>query len=147
MFSGLRLLALFVVAVFALPATSLAASFTGTITAAQDGGATNRVKTSDPSISLNQSNPALGSSVTFTTVYPNSTKNPRIDVQCYQNGVLVYAEAGSVDHVFVLGGYASDWKTNGGPATCTARLWDLIWNGNNPQQVVWLATTSFNASA
>ena len=62
---------------------------------------------SDPSISLNQSNPALGSSVTFTTVYPNSTKNPRIDVQCYQNGVLVYAEAGSVDHVFVLGGYAS----------------------------------------
>jgi hypothetical protein len=92
--------------------------------------------------------PALGSSVNFTTAYPRSTKNPRIEVRCYDAaGALVYAEAGSTDHMFTLGGYSSAWTATGGPASCTARLFDLIWNGNNPQQVNWLAETSFAAAA
>jgi hypothetical protein len=91
--------------------------------------------------------PALGSSVDFATAYPRGTKNPRIEVRCYDAaGSLVYAEAGDTAHVFDLGGYASNWKTNGGSASCTARLFDLVWNGNNPQQVTWLALTSFNAA-
>jgi hypothetical protein len=48
--------------------------------------------------------------------------------------------------VFVLGGYTSDWKSLGGPASCTARLFDLSWNGNHVQVVVWLASTSFDAA-
>ena len=92
--------------------------------------------------------PALGSAVDFSTSYPKNSKNPRIDVQCWDAaGTMVYAEAGSTDHVFTLGGYASAWVSAGGAASCTARLFDLIWNGNTPQQVVWLASTSFSASA
>jgi hypothetical protein len=98
------------------------------------------------SINLNEADPALGSELTFSTTYPNSAKNPRIDVRCYQNGTLVYGEAGGVNHVFVLGGYASDWKSAGGPGNCSARLFDLSWNGNNMQDVTWLASTSFDAA-
>jgi hypothetical protein len=107
------------------------------------------------SISLNQSLaaasfaawPALGSSVDFTTSYPRSTKNARIDVQCFDaSGAIVYVESGDPSHMFMLGGAASAWKTNGGSATCRARLFDLIWNGNNPQEIVWLASTSFGAA-
>jgi hypothetical protein len=98
------------------------------------------------SINLNEADPALGSELTFSTTYPNSAKNPRIDVRCYQNGTLVYGEAGGVNQVFVLGGYASDWKAAGGPANCSARLFDLSWNGNNMQDVTWLASTSFDAA-
>jgi hypothetical protein len=114
------------------------------------------VTSSGSSIALNQpliaaaatsSWPALGSAVDFSTSYTKNTKNPRVDVQCFDaSGAMVYAEAGSPDHVFTLGGYASAWTTSAGPANCTARLFDLIWNGNNPQQVVWLAATSFSAT-
>jgi hypothetical protein len=91
--------------------------------------------------------PALGSSVDFTTAYPKSTKNPRIEVRCYDaSGAMVYAAAGGTDYVFLLGGGSSLWTANGGTANCTARLFDLIWNGNNPQEVIWLASTSFEAT-
>jgi len=100
----------------------------------------------DPSIALNQTDAHLGETITFTTVFPSSTKNPRIQVECYQNGVLVYGEAGSYDHAFLLGGGASIWLTNGGPAYCDADLFDLIWNGNNPQQVVMLSSMGFDAA-
>ena len=85
--------------------------------------------------------------MSFAVAYPSGTKNPRIDVMCYQGDALVYGEAGTVGHTFVLGGYASAWKTNGGGASCTARLFDLIWNGNSMQQVVWLASTTFAVPA
>jgi hypothetical protein len=115
--------------------------------AARGGGG--KLAPSGPSIKVDQSSPALGSSVTFTSSYPGSTKNPRIQVMCYQNGQLVYGEAGAADHIFLLGGNpdrGSIWRMVGGSASCTADLFDLIWNGNNPQQVAWLATTSFNAA-
>ena len=106
-----------------------------------------------PTITLNQpltasfgAWPALGSSVDFSTSYAKNTKNPRIEVRCFDaSGAMVYAEAGGTDHVFMLGGASSDWQRAGGSASCTARLFDLIWNGNNPQQVVWLASTDFTA--
>jgi hypothetical protein len=91
--------------------------------------------------------PTLGSAVDFTTTYPRQTKNPRIEIRCYDAaGALVYAEAGDAGHTFTLGGYSSMWTANPGSASCTARLFDLIWNGNNPQEVVWLASTSFDAA-
>ena len=93
-------------------------------------------------------NPALGASVNFSTTYSKNVKNPRVDVQCWDStGTMVYAEAGDTSHTFVLGGYASLWKTEGGSANCTARLFDLVWNGNNPQEVVWLDSTNFAAAA
>ncbi len=90
--------------------------------------------------------PSLGSQVTFTTTWSNNVKNPRVQLACYQNGTQVYGEAGTPDHLFTLGGYASLWVTNGGAASCRADLYDLHWNGNNMQEVVWLANTSFNAA-
>jgi hypothetical protein len=90
--------------------------------------------------------PSLGASVNFSTTYSKNVKNPRIDVTCFDaSGAVVYAEAGSTDHVFVLGGASSVWNATGGPANCTARLFDLIWNGNNPQEIIWLDSTSFSA--
>jgi len=112
------------------------------------GGGGSGSSAASPSISLNESNPALGSSITFNSSYASSVKNPRIQVMCYQdNGAtLVYGEAGSPDHSFLLGGAASQWLWNGGPASCKADLFDLIWNGNNMQQVDWLASKTFDAA-
>jgi hypothetical protein len=95
------------------------------------------------SIVLDQSSPALGSTVTFTTAYSGSVKNPRVQVMCYQNDALVYADAESAGSSFVLGGSWSQWLVNGGPAHCQADLYNLVWNGNNPQQVTILASTTF----
>ena len=65
---------------------------------------------------------------------------------CYQAGVIVYTEAGTFDHVFLLGGASSDWLTLGGPASCTGELFYFIWHGNNQQVFVSLATTTFDAA-
>jgi hypothetical protein len=89
--------------------------------------------------------PRLGSWVTYTTTYPKTIKAPRIAVDCYQDGVLVYGEAGSVDHEFQLGGASSDWLENGGPADCTALLFDSKWLAGK-QTFTELATTSFAAA-
>ena len=102
--------------------------------------------TTTASIKLNESNPHLGSTVTFTTTYPKSVKYPRVAVRCFQNETMVYAEAGTYDHAFVLGGASSDWLRAGGAASCTAELFYFIWHGNNPQEYYNLAWTSFNAA-
>jgi hypothetical protein len=108
------------------------------------GGGTNSA--SAPKISLVGST-AYETYATFSTIYPNSVKNPRIQVMCYQNGSLVYAEAGAPDHAFLLGGASSQWVANGGgSASCHADLVDLVWNGNNPQQVTIVASTDFVAA-
>ncbi len=98
------------------------------------------------SIVLNESAPYLSGSVTFTVTYPNHAKNPRIAVRCFQNDAMTYGEAGPADHVFVLGGASSEWLSQGGPASCTAELFFITWNGNKPQQVTTLAWTSFEAA-
>ena len=111
-----------------------------------------------PSIALNPvvagaaatgSGPALGSHVTFTTVVPTNVRNPRVEVLCYQNGELVYGEAGAPADTFLLGGNpdrGSIWRTTGGPASCVANLYFFTWKANQPA-ATYLATTSFDAAA
>ena len=98
------------------------------------------------SIVLDQPGPSLGSAVTFTTAYPSSAKNPRVQVMCYQNGVLVYTDAEAAGSSFMLGGSWSQWLMNGGAAHCQADLYNLVWNGSGPQQVTTLASTTFDAA-
>ena len=90
--------------------------------------------------------PHLGSWVTFTSTYPTSVKNPRIEVLCYQGGTLVFAMAGSVDYSFELGGGWSPWLDAGGESDCTANLFYFGWKAGN-QTYNWLASTSFHAGA
>ena len=95
-------------------------------------------KPGDPSITLNAPSsaagvqPALGDYVTFTTVIPGNVQNPRVEVLCYQNGALVYGEAGSPANAFLLGGGGSLWLNAGGGAACVANLYYFTWNGGNP---------------
>lgn len=100
-----------------------------------------------PSISLASGSDArLGGTVSFDTVYPKNTKNPRVAVLCYQAGTLVYAETGSPDHVFLLGGAASPWLAAGGSASCEAQAYsDQFWPNRLEQRTIY-ATTTFNAA-
>jgi len=88
--------------------------------------------------------PALGDWVTFTTTYPTSVKNPRIEVLCYQGGALTFGMGGAVDYSFQLGGAGSQWLWSGGDADCTANLFYFGWKAGK-QIYNLLATTSFHA--
>ena len=103
----------------------------------------------DPWISLNEAArvaaPSLGSTVSFSTGYPKTVRNPRIEVLCSQDGRLVYGEAGGVDDSFLLGGGGSRWKDGGGSADCTANLFYFGWKAGT-QTYVRLASTSFSAA-
>ena len=97
-----------------------------------------------PSLTLDQTDPHLGTTVTFTVTAPRSVKAPRVSVTCSQGTTLVYGEAGTFDHAFLLGGASSLWLELGGPADCTADL--FYWDYVGQQQVyVWLAQTTFSA--
>ena len=97
-----------------------------------------------PSVTLDQSDPHLGSTVTFTVTAPASVKAPRVSVMCSQGTALVYGEAGTFDHAFLLGGASSVWLQVGGTAECAVDL--FYWDYVGQQQVyVWLASTSFTA--
>src|SRR5215217_7175208 len=48
--------------------------------------------------------PRYEGTVTFNSAGTSRLKNPRIYVRCYQNGVLVYGEAGGASDTFTLGG-------------------------------------------
>ena len=96
-------------------------------------------------IVLDQGAPALGDLITFSTIYPNTARNPRIQVVCVQNGATTYGEAGSASGAFVLGGGWSLWLQNGGSASCQADLFDLSSTGDN-QQATWYASTTFTAA-
>ena len=88
--------------------------------------------------------PSLGSEVAFATGYPTNVKNPRIEVLCYQGSSLVYGEAGSVDHAFLLGGASSAWLRAGGSAGCTANLFYFGTHAGH-QTYNRLASTTFSA--
>ena len=102
----------------------------------------------DPYIGLNSpvgaaaTKPALGDYVTFTTVIPSNVQNPRVEVLCYQNDVLVYGESNGPDWAFQLGGASSLWLANGGPASCVANLYYFT----SHSTAVYLATTNFDAT-
>jgi hypothetical protein len=86
--------------------------------------------------------PALGDYISFTTTYPKTLKNPRIQVICYQNNELVYGEAGSANDQFLLGGGWSKWKEIGGPAECFVDLYYFDWQ-KGTQTFNKLASTNF----
>jgi hypothetical protein len=97
----------------------------------------------------------LGDSVTFaTTVQPLAGwQYPMVAVSCYQdvdgNGVintsmsgpdLVYTQLQKPSASFMLGGYSSLWKDNGGSAVCRADLDSYGWKSGT-EYVQVLATT------
>lgn len=92
--------------------------------------------------------------ISFEVTGTEGLNNPRIWVECYQDGVRVYGEGGSPSFTWKLGGDMSDWVLNGGgPADCTARLYWITnadgtgeWNGNGDQGgTVTLGETTFHA--
>jgi hypothetical protein len=95
-------------------------------------------------ITLNQGAPHLGDWVTFTYNTGGNVSSPRIEVDCYQNGTMVFAAAGPASDAVLLGGAGSAWLTNGGPASCTATLY--YWDFHPNQTLVPLASTNFNAN-
>ena len=96
------------------------------------------------SIALSTPDPHLGGYVSFR--YATAARDPRIQVRCYQSGVLVYGEAGPAGGTFQLGGASSDWQRAGGAAHCTADLFSISWKPNQPQQVTMYASTAFDAA-
>jgi|GEM_PF-2344684 hypothetical protein len=127
-----------IVALLAIPATTLAAKGGGS-TGTPAWIALNTVNVSGASVQ-----PSLGSWVTFSTAYPSSVKNPRVEVRCYQSNSLVYGEAGAPVDTFVLGGGGSIWLTNGGAASCTANLF-YFGSHAGSQTYNLLASTNFTA--
>ena len=112
--------------------------FSGSAFAAKGGngnGKATGLSTNDPAITLNESDPHLGDTVTFTT----SGGGRYVTVACYQNG-LVYSAEQAVGTSFLLGGSASQWLTNGGSALCYAWLYDRNLGSG------FLASTSFTAA-
>jgi len=90
--------------------------------------------------------PALGDWVTFKISYPKTVDKygARIQILCYQNGQLVYAEADWATQPFLLGSGSSPWLNDyPGPASCHADLY--YWSYNGGQKFNWLASTEFDA--
>ena len=89
--------------------------------AAARGGAHGSGQTTTASIRLNETDPHLGDSVTFTA---SGGKN--INVTCYQGGLgnVVFAVEQPVGTSFLLGGTSSQWLSLGGSATCVAWLYN-----------------------
>lgn len=74
-----------------------------------------------PSISLDQKNPAVGDSVTFTLSALDPTSDYRVNLDCYQSQTLVFTDshflpAGTTD----AGVFTLTWAS--GSARCTAFL-------------------------
>src|SRR3954468_3755100 len=89
---------------------SLATCLAFAVSPALAGKVTASITLNQPSTALaGKSGPALGSSVTFSTVIPTNVKTPRVEVVCYQNGTVVYGEGGSPTDSFLLGGGGSLW--------------------------------------
>lgn len=99
-----------------------------------------------PSIVINESPVSFGDSVSFACVVPKGAHNPWISLNAYDDqGVLLYGEGGSPDHVFVLGGASSEWVgRGGGPAHLVAELGDLYWKGGH-EYYTFYAKTDFEA--
>jgi hypothetical protein len=91
--------------------------------------------------------PHLGDYVTFTAAYPQNLDHygVRIQVLCYQNGALVYGEAGPYTQKFLLGGSMSTWFLTNGNADCVADLY--YWSSQGGQKFNFLAEAQFAAYA
>src|SRR5690349_505061 len=99
------------------------------------------------SITLDQTNPKLGDTVTFTCQISEHVKSPRIQlVATHGTDGVVYGEAGPSDQGFLLGGAGSIWLYDHPDWTvdivATLYYWDF-----HPNQVqIVLATTEFTAA-
>lgn len=90
--------------------------------------------------------PHLGGAAEFTvttTGWPAGA-DARVQVLAYQDGAVVYGEAGPADQAFLLGGGSSQWRANGGPAHCVATLY--YWQFHPRQIFHPFATVEFDAS-
>ena len=87
--------------------------------------------------------PRLGDWVTFSATYPKQVEKYDVSVQvvCYQDRKIVYAESRPWEQSFLLGGFASEWLTVGGTADCVADLY--YWTFGGGQKFHWLASTNF----
>jgi hypothetical protein len=96
------------------------------------------------SITLNQANPSLGDTVSFSYTLDPTIDDARIQVVCSQNGMVVYGEAmAAAGNSFTLGGAWSPWLMSGGAADCVATLYS--WDFHPVQTFVPYASTSFHA--
>lgn len=90
-----------------------------------EAGTTSTIK---PVSIVMKGDPALGSTVSFVVdMNGNRAKNPRVVVQCSQNGALVYGVNGGLTSSFKLGGDSSPWVTAGGGASCTTYVADYVY--------------------
>ncbi len=94
------------------------------------------------SLTLNQANPYLGESVSFS--YTSSLTSPRIRVICYQSSAMVFAADQDASTTFLLGGAGSTWTANGGSADCQADLYDNT-SGSNFTLYASLTFTALGA--
>lgn len=145
---GVMTQALLIAAIVALAALALspvlrpAASIVGVDTAK---AATTSWIALKASTALAATQTSLGSTVEFDAGYPKTVRTPRYAVKCYQDGVMVYAEARNIDESLLLGGGGSAWLTAGGAASCTADLFYFTYKGK-VQTYHWLASTDFEAA-
>ena len=133
------------------------------------GGSTSWIALAQPEGLAAAAQVTLGSNVTFAAGYPSNTRNPRVEVLCYQasdpsglalfdpaRGYLVYGETGDIGQAlgdgtsplgyngFLLGGGMSAWLLNGGSADCVANLF-YFGKSAGTQTFNILASTSFAA--
>jgi hypothetical protein len=97
-------------------------------------------------ITLNESDPHLGGTVTFTTNVAKlaGSEWPMVGVACSQSGTLVYGQLDTPDASFLLGGNSSLWLQSGGSADCVATLYAYSFSGG--ETIRTLASTSFGAA-
>jgi hypothetical protein len=124
------------VAVFALLVSSPALAAKG----GKGGGKGSQAITAEPSITVHESNPSYGDTVTFTATYPEMKYPALVDVWCSQGGVSVWHVAGVVTDPFPMGG--GSWT--GGEADCTAELFYYAWQGMTQTGPFHLANTFFH---
>jgi|SRR3954449_6861325 len=91
--------------------------------------------------------PSLGNRVTFATTVGSLAgwEYPMVDLECRQNGAIVFSQLDKPDATFLLGGGSSQWLTTQGSATCTADL-DAYGSKAGRWSVRVLSTTSFDAA-
>ena len=133
--------------IFAVSLATLVCAVTLTAAPKSTEPSTIILNTPPSSASATPWEPRLGDWVTFTVTYPKTLDHygVRIQVLCYQNGNLVYGEAGPYDQAFLLGGAMSPWYMNDGSATCHADLY--YWSYNGGQKFNPLAWVEFAAGA
>ncbi len=141
---------LMVVAVLLLAFSGVASAAKGTGGAGgggkPSGGTTGSSTISQPVLVTDQGTLGVssGDSVTFN-VSTTATTTPWVDLQCFQNGVLVYNSwkgfwDGSIDPTWNFGLASTAWQS--GAADCVANL-----DTNTRQGMKLLASTSFHVDA